>query len=84
VITGPGVGDAKHVPENTGRLEMETKKFIYYKDDDMWIGWLEEYPDYRTQGATLEELEENLKDIYADLSSDAIPYVHRVGELRVA
>ena len=63
---------------------METKKFIYYKDDDMWIGWLEEYPDYRSQGETLEELEENLRDIYADLSRNAIPYVHRVGELRVA
>lgn len=64
--------------------KMETKKFIYYKDGNMWIGWLEEYPDYRTQGETLDELEENLRDIYADLSSDAIPYVHRVGELRVA
>jgi hypothetical protein len=64
--------------------KMETKKFIYYKDGGMWIGWLEEYPDYRTQGETLKELEENLRDIYTDLSSDAIPYIHRVGELRVA
>ena len=63
---------------------METKKFIYYKDGDMCVGWLEEYPDYRTQGETLEELEKNLREIYADLSSDDIPYVHRVGELRVA
>lgn len=63
---------------------METKKFIYYKDEDMWVGWLEEYPDYRTQGETLEELEDNLRDIYADLNNDAIPYVRRVGELRVA
>jgi chromatin segregation and condensation protein Rec8/ScpA/Scc1 (kleisin family) len=63
---------------------METKKFVYYKDDDMWIGWLEEYPEYRTQGESLEELEENLKDIYTDLNSDAVPYVHRVGELHVA
>ncbi len=63
---------------------METKKFIYYKDGDVWIGCLEEYPDYRTHGETLEELEENLRDIYADLSSEDIPYVHRVGELRVA
>ena len=31
-------------------------KFIYYEEDDMWIGWLEEYPDYRTQGETLTEL----------------------------
>ena len=63
---------------------METKKYIYYQDGDMWIGWLEEYPDYRTQGESFEELEENLRDIYADLSSGDIPYVHRVGELRVA
>ncbi len=63
---------------------METKKYIYYQDGDMWIGWLEEYPDYRTQGESFEELEENLRDIYADLSSGVIPYVHRVGELRVA
>ncbi len=32
---------------------MEPKKFIYYQKDDMWIGWLEEYPDYQTQGETL-------------------------------
>jgi hypothetical protein len=63
---------------------METKKFIYFKDGDMWIGWFEEYPDYRTQGESFEDLKENLSDIYADLSSDAIPYVRRVGELCVA
>jgi len=63
---------------------METKKFIYYKDGDMWIGWFEDYPDYRTQGDTFEDLKENLSDIYTDLSSDAIPYVRRVGELPVA
>ena len=63
---------------------MEMRKFVYDKDDDMWIGWLEEYPDYRTQGETLEELKENLKDLYADLSREAIPYVRKVGELRVA
>jgi len=63
---------------------MEIRKFVYYKDDDMWIGWLEEYPDYRTQGETLDELKENLKDLYDDLSQGAIPYAHKVGELQVA
>jgi predicted RNase H-like HicB family nuclease len=55
---------------------METKKLAYYRDGDMWIGWLEGYPDFRTQGETVEELEENLRDIYADLSGEAIPYLH--------
>ncbi len=62
---------------------MEIRKFVYYQEDDMWIGWLEEYPDYRTQGETLEELKENLRDIYEDLTSGGIPCVHRVGELAV-
>jgi len=48
---------------------------------------LEEYPDYMTQGKSLEELKENLKDIkdiYDDLTSGAIPYVRKVAELEIA
>jgi predicted RNase H-like HicB family nuclease len=63
---------------------METRKFIYYQDDEMFIGWLEEFPDYKTQGENLKELKENLKDIYEELHSGRIPNVHRVGKLRVA
>jgi predicted RNase H-like HicB family nuclease len=63
---------------------METRKFIYYQEEDMFVGWLEEYPDYRTQGETMAELEENLKDLYRELSSGVIPHVRRMGELRVA
>jgi predicted RNase H-like HicB family nuclease len=60
---------------------MEKKKFVYYQEDEMWIGGFEEFPDYRTQGETLEELEENLKDIYEELTSGRIPCVRHVGEL---
>jgi hypothetical protein len=62
---------------------MEKTKFIYYQEDDMWVGWLEEYPDYKSQGATLDELKANLKDIYADLNSGKIPCVRKYGELAV-
>ncbi len=58
-------------------------KFIYFKEDDMWIGWLEEYPDYRTQGETLDELKENLKEIFDELTSGKIPFVRKIGELVV-
>ena len=47
---------------------METKKFMYYQDEDMFIGWLEDFPDYKTQGEALDELKENLKDIYEELT----------------
>jgi hypothetical protein len=63
---------------------METKKFIYYQDEEKFIGWLEDFPDYRTQGETLDELKENLNDICAELTSGSIPNVLHVGELRVA
>jgi predicted RNase H-like HicB family nuclease len=63
---------------------METKKFLYYQDDDMFVGWIDEFPDYKTQGETLDELKENLKDIYNELTSGTIPHVIHAGELRVA
>ena len=47
---------------------MEKPKYVYWQDDNMWLGYLEEYPDYMTQGETLEELQENLKDIYQDVT----------------
>jgi hypothetical protein len=59
-------------------------KYTYWQEDDMWLGYLEEFPDYMTQGESLAELEENLRDIYQDLTSGAIPSPRRVGELQVA
>lgn len=59
-------------------------KFVYWQDDDMWLGYLEEFPDYMTQGETLDELKENLRDIYDELVSGNIPCVRRVAELDVA
>ena len=63
---------------------MESKKYVYWEDEGMWVGYLEEYPDYMSQGESLEELKENLKDIYNDLSSGDIPCVRRVAELNVS
>jgi predicted RNase H-like HicB family nuclease len=62
---------------------MKTAKFIYYQENDIWVGWLEEYPDYRSQGKTLDELKENLRDIYEDINTGKIPHVRRYGELMV-
>ena len=63
---------------------MKTIKYIYWQDSDMWLGYLDEFPDYMTQGVTHEELEENLRDIYEELTSGRIPGVRRVAELQVA
>lgn len=63
---------------------MERKKYVYWKEEDMWLGYLEEFPDYMTQGESLDELKENLIDIYKELTSGTIPSVRRVDELEVA
>ena len=63
---------------------MKTIKYIYWQDGDMWLGYLDEFPDYMTQGTTHEELQENLRDIYEELTSGRIPGVRRAAELQVA
>lgn len=63
---------------------METKKYVYWEDEGFWIGYLEEYPDYMTQGESLEELKDNLKDIYKDLAGGCIHSFRRVAELEVS
>ena len=47
---------------------MKTVRYVYWQADDMWLGYIEEFPDYMTQGESLDELKENLKDIYDDLN----------------
>jgi hypothetical protein len=60
------------------------KKYVYFEDNSMWVGHWEEFPDYMTQGETLDELQVNLKDLYQDLSSGDIPGVRHVDEMEVA
>lgn len=62
---------------------MENPKYTYWREDDMWLGYLEEFSDYWTQGKTERELKENLADIYKDLTSGEIPHVRRVAELEI-
>ena len=40
---------------------------IYWKNEKFWLGKLKEYPEIMTQGETLEELEENLRDAYHEM-----------------
>jgi len=63
---------------------MKTTKFTYWKDGDYYLGFLNDYPDYRTQGLSKEELVKNLTDLLADLESGEVPYVRKVEELVLA
>jgi hypothetical protein len=63
---------------------MKIQKYVYWQDEDMLLGYLQDYPDYWTQAETDQELKENLADIYKDLTNGAIPNVRRLAELEVS
>jgi len=62
---------------------MNTARYVHWQDGEMWLGFFEEFPDYLTQGETNEELEENLRDLYRDLTSGEISGIRRIAELIV-
>ena len=75
------VDGRKHLA--TFRL-MKSAGFIYWQDDGWWLGTLDEFPDYTTQGTSFEDLKDHLQDLHKELSSGSIPGVRRHAELEVA
>jgi hypothetical protein len=60
-------------------------EIIYWQEDDgMWLGYLRDYPDYWTQGESLEDLREHLRDLYHDVTSGEIPGIRMRDELIVS
>ena len=60
---------------------MTISRYVHWKDGEKWLGYFEDFPDYWTQGESLVELEENLRDIYRDLTSGEIPGIRRIADL---
>ena len=53
---------------------MNTKiKMVYWKGEKFWLGKILDYPEIMSQGETVEELEENLKDAYKLMLMDDLP-----------
>lgn len=52
---------------------MHNYTLIYWKEDKFWLDKLKEYPEIMTQGKTLEELEENIRDAYRLMVMDDVP-----------
>jgi predicted RNase H-like HicB family nuclease len=63
---------------------MKTIKYTFWQDGEFFIGFLNDYPDYETQGFSKEELLENLKSLLADIESEEIPFIRKVEEFAVA
>lgn len=63
---------------------MTTVRIVHWEEDGVWLGYLLDYPDYWTQGESLDDLREHLKDLYRDISSGQIPGIRKVEELVVS
>lgn len=63
---------------------MQIVKTVVWQDGNEWLGYLQEYPDYWTQGESFEDLKEHLRELYTDLSGGAIPGVRRVEDLIIS
>jgi len=47
---------------------MKIYTFTYWQDGDAWLGYLDEFPDYLTQGESLEDLKAHLADLCGEVS----------------
>jgi predicted RNase H-like HicB family nuclease len=64
--------------------KMRTIKYTFWQDGEFYLGFLNDYPDYETQGYSKEELLDNLKSLLEDIESEEIPFIRKVEELAIA
>ncbi len=65
-------------------IKMYTKiKIVYWKGEKFWLGKILEHPEIMSQGETIEELEENLKDAYKLMLMDDVPLNYQLKEISV-
>ena len=56
---------------------------IYWKADKFWLGKLLEYPQIMTQGETIDELRENIKDAYQLMVLEDVPETYETMEISI-
>ena len=62
---------------------MPTVTMVYWKGEHFWLGKILEHPEIMSQGETIEDLEEHLKDAYRLLVLEDVPEHAQVKELAV-
>ena len=62
---------------------MTTTFTFWTEDDGSFLGYLNDYPDHWTQGATLEDLKEHLRDLHDTFNKVQIPGIKKVAELQL-
>ena len=63
---------------------MQRVKSVSWEEGGAWLGYLQDFPDYWTQGESPDDLKGHLRDLYAGLTSGQIPRIRKVDELVVS
>ncbi len=56
---------------------------VYWRGERFWLGKLLEHPEIMTQGETVAELEENLRDAYTMMVLEDVPENHQVKQISI-
>lgn len=58
--------------DRSGPMNLQTN-MLYWRGERFWLGKLVDHPEIMSQGETLEELEENLRDAYREMLMEDVP-----------
>ena len=62
---------------------MQTTKIVYWEGDCLWLGYVQEFPDYWTQGDSLDDLRDHLRNLCTELTGGTLTGIRRI-DLAVA
>ncbi|MDR1987123.1 MAG: hypothetical protein LBP88_09180 [Treponema sp.] len=60
------------------------RTYPYILEDGFYVGHLDDYPEYTTQGENLEDFEDALREIYGWISDGTLEVTEHTGVLAVA
>lgn len=63
---------------------MKVKVTHWQEADGTWPGYLNSYPDHWTQGESLEDLREHLRDLFQLFEGESTPGIRKEEELEMA
>jgi predicted RNase H-like HicB family nuclease len=78
---------AKHSSAETGAAgpsAFSKMTLVYWKSKKFWLGKLLEHPEIMTQGRTLEELEQNIREAFLLMALDEVPKEYKIREVAMA
>jgi predicted RNase H-like HicB family nuclease len=58
-----------------------TLNMVYWRGEQFWLGKLVDHPEIMSQGETLEDLEENLRDAWREMLLEDVPPDYQIRDI---